>query len=132
MTKHSLLKQEERRPEVSAPERTRSEATFTPRCDIFETADELLLFADLPGAHPEHLDVRFENGQLEIYARCEAPRERGDYFLREYEVGDFYRAFTIREGIDAERITAELKQGVLTVHLPKCDAVKPRRIAVKG
>jgi HSP20 family protein len=53
-------------------------------------------------------------------------------FRNEFEVGDFYRVFTLNESIDAEKIVAELKQGVLTVHLPKSEAVKPRKITVKG
>ena len=47
-------------------------------------------------------------------------------------VGDFYRAFTIADGIDPDRIAAEMKNGVLTVHLPKAEKVKPKRIAVHG
>ncbi len=50
----------------------------------------------------------------------------------EYGVGDYYRAFTIGEAIDADKITAELKQGVLTVHLPRVESVKPKKVAVKA
>ena len=52
--------------------------------------------------------------------------------LQEYDEGDFYRAFTIHESINAERISAECKNGVLTVHLPKVEAVRPRQIQVRG
>jgi HSP20 family molecular chaperone IbpA len=52
--------------------------------------------------------------------------------LREYEVGDFYRAFNIHESIDGSRIEAEFKNGVLTVHLPKVEAARPRQINVRG
>ena len=52
--------------------------------------------------------------------------------LREYEPGDFYRAFSIHESIDAGKIAAECKGGVLTVHLPKAEAARPRQISVKG
>jgi HSP20 family protein len=50
--------------------------------------------------------------------------------VNEYDVGDFYRAFSISEVIDAEKINAELKHGVLTVHLPKTEAARPKRISV--
>jgi len=61
------------------------------------------------------------------------PRAQGkDLLLQEYEEGDFYRAFTIHESIDAGRISAECKNGVLTVHLPKVEAVQPRQIKVVG
>ena len=64
--------------------------------------------------------------------RCPARHEGVDYLLCEYGVGDFYRAFTISEQIDWQKIAAELKNGVLTVHLPKAETVKPRKITVKG
>jgi HSP20 family protein len=62
-----------------------------------------------------------------------APRtsEQGRYFLREYGVGDFQRNFEVGEQIDAERISAEYSDGVLTLHLPKVVAARPRKIAVK-
>ena len=117
--------------EVASAERTRGGLNYTPRVDIWESADELTLFADVPGVQPEGLDVRFENGQLTVHGKVE-PRHQGDYLYCEYGVGDFYRAFTISEVVDGEHINAELKNGVLVVHLPKTAAVKPRRIEVKS
>jgi HSP20 family protein len=97
-----------------------------------ETEEELLLLADLPGVKPEDVDVRFDDGELIIDGRC-APRHEGaNYLLSEYGVGDFYRAFSISEYIDCQKISAELKDGVLTVHLPKAETVKPKKITVKG
>jgi HSP20 family molecular chaperone IbpA len=118
--------------ETSVHERTREGALFTPRFDIFENADELLLFGDLPGVTKDGLDIRFERGELTIYGKV-APRP-GDveFVYGEYGVGDFYRVFAIGEAIDSSRIFAELKNGVLTVHLPKSEAVKPRRIEIKS
>ena len=55
-----------------------------------------------------------------------------EFVYGEYGIGDFYRSFTISETIDAEKISAELHNGVLTLHLPKVEAVKPRKIAVKA
>lgn len=131
-TKNALTKREEKRADLTTPERTYNGTTYTPRCDIFETDDELVLCADLPGVNPADADVRFENGQLEIYARC-APRQTGvNYLAWEYGVGDYYRAFSIGEVINSDKIAAELKNGVLTVHLPKNEAAKPKRIAVKA
>jgi HSP20 family protein len=105
---------------------------YTPRVDIMESEEESLLLADLPGVRPEDVDVHFDNGELIIDGRC-APRHEGaNYLLSEYGVGDFYRAFSISEQIDWQKISAELKNGVLTVHLPKAETVKPKKIAVKG
>jgi HSP20 family protein len=100
--------------------------------DIIETPEELLLFADLPGVRSGDVDVRFENGELILHGRCNPRGNPANFLLSEYEVGDFYRVFALSESIDAEKINAELKQGVLTVHLPKAAAVKPRKITVQG
>lgn len=113
-------------------ERTRSGKTYLPAVDIRETKEELVLFADLPGVKPDGVDIHFEGGELTITGRVEPRQPDGTrYLLLEYETGDFARTFRISESIDASRISAELKDGVLTLHLPKVEAVKPRKIAVK-
>jgi len=101
--------------------------------NIYETDKELTLFAEMPGVKPDGVDLRYENGELVLHGRL-APREARDRrpLLREYEEGDFHRTFSIHESIDAGRIEAECKDGVLTVHLPKVEAVRPRQIAVKA
>lgn len=125
------MKQKEPSTAVRQAEATRGLA-YTPRVDVFETETELLLFADLPGVKPEEVEMRFENGELILHGRCKPRQTSTDYLLQEYGVGDFYRAFAIAETIDSNKISAELKDGVLTVHLPKTEAVRPRRITVKG
>jgi HSP20 family protein len=112
-------------------ERTRSGCCYRPNVDILEHGDELLVLADMPGASSDAIDVKFEDGMLEIQAAV-APRQSDDHacLLREYEVGDYYRSFQVSETIDAGRISAQYADGVLTLHLPKAEAVKPRKIAV--
>ena len=117
--------------DVAAGERTRS-SSFRPRFDIWETENELVLCGDLPGVAPEDLEIRFENRELAIYGKVPARQENTEFLYGEYRIGDFFRTFTIGEVIDAERISAEMKDGVLTLHLPKAEAVKPRRIEVKA
>ncbi len=124
-----LSKQEASVPTV---ERTQSGLTYTPRIDIWETSDELVLQADLPGVTPEDLDIQFENRELRIYGKVTARHANLQFLYGEYGIGDFYRTFTIGENVDSEKIAAELNNGVLTLHLPKTDAVKPRRIEVKS
>jgi HSP20 family protein len=116
----------------AAAERTRSGRCYRPNVDILEQDDELVVLADVPGARSDAVDVKFEDGTLSILARVE-PRqdENTQYLLREYGVGDYYRTFQVSEVIDAGKITAEYADGVLKLHLPKAEAVKPRRIAVK-
>lgn len=113
-------------------EETRGGAYFTPRVDIHETDNELLLFADVPGVRSEDVDLRYEQGELLLHARVQARPNNRTFLLNEYEEGDFYRVFTIHESIDSNRITAECKDGVLTVHLPKVEAARPRKIQVTG
>lgn len=105
---------------------------FSPRFDIWENEDELVLYGDLPGVASEDLDIHFEKGELKIFGRVAARHANTEPLYAEYGVGDFQRAFTVSELIDAERISAELKNGVLTIHLPKSESVKPRRIEVKS
>ena len=131
MAENNLV-QAEKKSEVKTRELTRGTTTFTPRVDIIETPEELLLYADMPGVKSEDVDVRFENGELIIHGKCNPRYQPANFLRNEFEVGDFYRVFTLNESINAEKIAAELKQGVLTVHLPKSEAVKPRKITVKG
>ena len=119
------------RAEVTGPESTRG-AAFTPRVDIVETASELTLFADIPGVSPEDVHLHYENGELMLQGRATRRLTGKRRLLQEYEEGDFYRAFNIYESIDSQRISAECKQGVLTVHLPKVEAARPRQISVKA
>jgi HSP20 family protein len=120
------------RAEQTHTEPTRGGVHFTPRVDICESAHELTLYAELPGVRAEDVDLHYEKGELTLHARVR-PRHPGHHLLvQEYEEGDFYRAFTIHESIDASRIEADCKNGVLIVHLPKAEAARPRQINVKG
>ena len=119
--------------ETATAERTHSGQFYRPNVDILERADELLVVADIPGAKPDDIDVQFEDGTLTIHARVE-PRQEADmrYLVREYGVGDYYRTFQVSEAVDAGKISAECANGVLTLHLPKAESIKPRKISVKS
>jgi HSP20 family protein len=131
MANNALLKSEPKQ-ELATPTWTRNAAAYTPRVDILENDEELTILADLPGVSPDDLDIHFEKNELVLHGRCPARRENVNYVANEYGYGDYYRAFTINEAVDSNRIAADLKNGVLTVHLPKSEAAKPKRIAVKG
>lgn len=105
--------------------------TFSPRFDVWEAKDEIVLYGDLPGVAPEHLDITFENRELTIRGRVDRSQTGITFFHHEFGVGDFYREFLVGESIDGEKIDAELRDGVLTVHLPKADAAKPRQVEVR-
>jgi len=119
--------------EPGTAEQTRSGRWYRPNVDIVEKQTELLLLADMPGLGSDLIDIRFEDGMLTIHGRVPR-RQTADarYLLHEYGVGDFCRTFRVSEEIDASRITAEYASGVLTLHMPKAEAVKPRTIAVKA
>jgi len=116
--------------EGTTPEATRGGIHYTPRVDIYETADAVVLLCDMPGVKAQDLDVRFEKGELSLSGKVSPRQAPGEYLLDEYGVGDFYRSFTIGPEVDTTRISAEYRDGVLTVHLPRQEKVKPKRIAV--
>ena len=119
--------------EEQTAERTRPGQWFRPVVDILERADELLILAELPGASSDSIDIDFEDGVLTIQGQVR-PRydEKMNFLLYEYGVGDFHRTFRVSEQVDAGRIHAEYKDGVLTIHLPKVEAAKPRKIQVQA
>ena len=106
--------------------------TFSARFDIWEAAEELVLQGDMPGVDPADLEIVYENRELTIHGRVKPRYQRKDLHHEEYEVDGFTRSFTIGDTIDADKISAELRDGVVTVHLPKTEKVKPRRIKVNA
>jgi HSP20 family protein len=117
--------------DVGTTEHTRGGAYFRPNVDIYELIDELVVRADMPGTTTDQIDIQFEDGSLTIHGRVpERQQSQGPFLRNEYGVGDFYRTFRVSEQIDASRISAEYRDGVLTLHLPKTEAVKPRKIKV--
>jgi HSP20 family protein len=113
-------------------ESTRPSEIYTPRFDIWETGEAVYLCGDLPGVTVDNLDIRFEDHELTIVGKLESPEVPSDCLLSEYGVGDFQRSFTIGDVVDCERISADLKNGVLTITLPKSSSVKTRRVEVKA
>jgi len=112
-------------------EETRSQERYiTPPVDIYETADGLVVKADLPGVAKEGLDVRVENNLLTIRGQA-AHIALGDPVYREYGLVNFFRQFELNERVDQGKISAELNHGVLTLNLPKAEEAKPRTIEVK-
>ncbi|VTR92776.1 Heat shock protein Hsp20 OS=Rhodopirellula maiorica SM1 GN=RMSM_05793 PE=3 SV=1: HSP20 [Gemmata massiliana] len=115
------------------PERSKprsSDRVYTPRVDVIETEDALTLYADLPGVKQEDVALTCQGDELILHATCE-PRRPGKRLLyAEYGVGDFHRAFKIAEQVETSGIEASLKDGVLTVRVPKAEAIRPKRIAV--
>jgi len=117
--------------DVTSIENTRGGRYYRPRVDIVERERELLVLAEMPGVGADGVEVHFNDGVLTILGRA-GERQSADtaYLSREYGVGDYYRSFQVSDQIDAQKISAEMAQGVLTLHLPKAAAAQPRKIAV--
>jgi HSP20 family molecular chaperone IbpA len=127
MTQHTYA------PQPASTEGTRGARYYRPFVDIVETSEELTIRADVPGVKSDAIEIDFEDGVLTIRGKV-APRygENINFLAREYGVGDFHRTFQVSEQINAAGIHAECADGVLTVHLPKAEAAKPRKIEVKA
>ncbi|NIA13867.1 MAG: Hsp20 family protein [Nitrospiraceae bacterium] len=126
MSERTVAKREE-----SAVADTRDEErTVAPVVDIFEVADGLAVVADLPGVEKDAVDVQVDDSVLTISAKTAGGRP-GEEVYSEYAPADYFRQFRLSEHVDQEKIHAEMKLGVLTVHLPKVEKSKPKRIAIQ-
>lgn len=113
-------------------ERTHARRCFVPKSDIYETEEEIIVFADIPGASDKTVDISLEKNVLTIDAFIEPVRANGyDLAYAEYDEGDYQRVFRLSDEIDRDRIEATVSGGVLRLCLPKAAAAKARKIAVK-
>lgn len=112
--------------------------SFTPVGDVIETNDAYEIALEIPGTTAERIDIRFERGLLTITAEVPSRYPTRDEqpsavaVRREFAVGDYARRFRIAGDVDADAIEAGYSLGVLTVRVPKADAVRERRIAVSA
>ena len=112
-------------------EETRSsEKYIKPAVNIVETAEGLVLAADIPGASKEALEVSVEKGILTISAPV-AHDMPGQPVYTEFELASYYRQFSIPETLDQQRAMADLSNGILILKIPKLEAAKPRKIEIK-
>jgi HSP20 family molecular chaperone IbpA len=118
--------------EVTQPESTRGGRVFVPNVDIIENENELLVVADVPGTKADQVEVTYEQGILTFHAQVQPRQKDGvQYLLQEYAVGDYERSFRLGKDIDPGKIEADIKDGVLTLHLPKAEQIKRKQITVK-
>lgn len=115
-----------------APVAPRDQLVFTPPIDIYETADGLVLQADLPGVTSETLELQVQDNKLTLFGRVEAlVPDPGRLIHQEYGVGHYLRSFILSDDVDHERISAKLTNGVLEVVLPRTTKTEPRRIQIR-
>jgi HSP20 family protein len=105
---------------------------FLPTADIYETNDALNVVLEMPGVDKGAVDIRVEDGVLKIEGRLDFSKYQGlQPLYTEYNVGHYSRSFRLSSKIDQNKIGAELKDGVLSLVLPKVEEAKPRSIQVK-
>lgn len=107
-----------------------SQNWFTPEVNIFETKDGYYLEGDMPGVNKDGLEITLEANTLTIVGRRSEPDFGAEPVYRESKVGHFRRVFELDPAIDTSKISAKMEQGILKLHLPKADKVKPRKIQV--
>jgi len=116
----------EKKQESTVPTRV-----FLPVTDIFETDQALTVILEMPGVDKGRVEVGIENDILTIIGRIDFSRyEALTPLYTEYNIGNYSRSFQISSKIEQKDIRAELKDGVMTLVLPKAEAAKPRRISV--
>lgn len=116
---------------VGSAETTSGKPMFSPVVDIWETETGLMLVADMPGVISEDLSLDLQDNTLTISGRVAQPPEGRRMLLSEYEVGNYYRQFSLADNINQSAITASLKDGVLELELPRVAPAQPRKIEIK-
>jgi len=116
----------EKKQETTVPART-----FVPATDIYETEAALTIVMEMPGTNREDLDVSVEDDVLYVDGRVRFDKYEGlQPVYTEYNIGHYRRSFALSNKVDQRKISAEMKDGVLTLVLPKAEEAKPRRIAI--
>jgi HSP20 family protein len=127
------LKVKEKQELASPAELTRPGLVFTPSVDIFENEREIVLLADMPGVQAQALNIDLRDNTLTLEGGVESFEADGEEaVLIEYEVGKYYRQFSLSEVIDQNKIDAQLNNGVLRLTLPKVEKAAPRTITVQA
>lgn len=108
-------------------------AVWTPAFEVKETKDAFVFKADVPGLKEENLEISVTGNRLTVAGKREEEKREENDRLYTYErtYGTFTRTFTLPDGVDLEHVNAELKEGVLTLHLPKLPEIQPKKIELK-
>ncbi|NOX34742.1 MAG: Hsp20/alpha crystallin family protein [Deltaproteobacteria bacterium] len=112
-------------------EKTRELRSAIPAVDIYENDDEILLYADMPGVIKEDISVNIDNGTLSL-SGIRKFENKGVSKWEEFWDVEYARSFSVPQTIDIEKVEADLKDGVLRLHLPKSEAAKPRMIKINA
>ena len=114
------------------PERTRNRRVYIPRADIYESENEIVIVADIPGCDEQSIDITLEKNILKINGFVEPKLPEGyNLTYAEYAIGDYQRTFALSDEIDGDHIDATVKNGVLRLILPKAGPAQTHKITVK-
>jgi HSP20 family protein len=114
----------------SSAAQNRGQNYVTPEVNIFETKDGYVLEAEIPGVNRANLDISLDGNELTIIGRRQPVDLKADVVHRESSNADYRRVFELDPAIDTAKIDAKVDQGILTIHLPKSERVKPRKVTV--
>src|SRR4029077_3436669 len=132
MASRQELQVQQKRELEKKEEETIPARVFLPTADIYETNDALNVVLEMPGVEKNSVEVRVEDGVLKIDGRLDFSKYQGlQPLYTEYNVGHYSRSFRLSSKIDQNKIGAELKDGVLSLVLPKVEEAKPRTIQVQ-
>jgi HSP20 family molecular chaperone IbpA len=126
------LQVQEKREIEKGQEATTPTRAFMPNADIFETENALTVVLEMAGVDRENINISVENGLLTVEGRIDFSKYEGlQPLYSEYNIGPYRRSFRLSSRVDQEKISAELRDGVVTLVLPKAEEAKPHRIEVK-
>src|SRR3954454_11777462 len=131
MSERQQLQVQKKREQETREETTIPARVFVPTADIYETQDALTVILEMPGVEKTNVSVRVEDGLLQVEGRLELNKYKGlQPLYTEYNVGHYSRSFQLSSKIDQAKIEAALKDGVLSLTLPKVEEAKSRTINV--
>ena len=116
--------------ETRESDRSKAEQFITPPASVREIGDGYTLEIEMPGVKKDGLEISVENNELTIIGRRSRPAVEGTLIHRESRPENFRRMFEIDPSIDADKISAKIDQGLVTLTLPKAEHVRPRKITV--
>jgi HSP20 family protein len=126
------LQVQQKREVEKAQEQTMPMRAFLPTTDIYETEDALTVVLEMPGVDRNNIEVNLENGVLTVEGKINFGKYEGlQPIYSEYNIGPYRRSFRLSSRVDQDNIRAELRDGVVSLVLPKAAEAKPRRIEVK-
>ena len=132
MAKSQSLEVQQKKEVVSKEEKTVPARYYVPATDIYETEEALTVVMEIPGVEKKDVDINLENDALRVEAKIDPAKYDGmEPLYTEYNVGHYSRSFTVGSGVDRDKISAQLNDGVLTLTLQKAEAARPKRIEIR-